>query len=282
MVIAYTKQEVRNCISQLNQTSIGFVPTMGALHQGHLALVAEALKQTNFVVVSIFVNPLQFNNAADFDKYPQTLAADIQLLENAGVHLLFAPNATEMYAGETKTSLDFGVLNQVMEGPNRPGHFSGVGLVVGKLFNIVQPHKAFFGLKDLQQVRVIEQLVADFDMPVQVIACPTDREINGLARSSRNSRLSESQSNEARIIYETLTDIAQDIKEGNPIPEALALGLSMLESAKGLITKTEYLEVVNSQTLQPVTTAEIGSSLAICIACFIGEVRLIDNLIFTA
>jgi len=281
MVIAYTKQEVRNWSAQYNLAKIGLVPTMGALHHGHLALVTEAQKQADLVVVSIFVNPLQFNNAADFDKYPQTLAADIQLLENAGVHLLFAPNAAEMYSSTSNTTLDFGLLNTVMEGPNRPGHFSGVGLVVGKLFNIVQPHSAFFGLKDLQQVRVIEQLVTDFDIPVKVVACPTVREVNGLASSSRNARLSETQRNEARIIFETLSDIAQDIQEGNALPDALALGKSMLQNAKGLITNIEYLEVVNAHTLQPVSKAEKNTELAICIACFIDQVRLIDNLIFT-
>lgn len=280
MVIAYTKQEVKTWRSEHHQSSIGFVPTMGALHNGHLALVEEAQKESDLVVVSIFVNPLQFNNSSDFERYPQALAADIKLLEKAGVDLLFAPNAAEMYGTPATLSLDFGSLNQVMEGPNRPGHFNGVGLVVGKLFNILQPHKAFFGLKDLQQVRIIERLVTDLDMPLTIIPCPTIRESNGLALSSRNARLTESQREQASIIYQTLNNIATGIKEGTTISEVVAIAKSVLEKYKGLITKTEYLEVVNAHTLQPISKAEQANELAVCIACFIGEVRLIDNLIF--
>jgi pantoate--beta-alanine ligase len=280
MVIAYTKQEVKIWRSNYQKSSIGFVPTMGALHKGHLALVEEAKKESDLVAVSIFVNPLQFNNPADFEKYPNTLVADIQLLETAGVDLLFVPNAAEMYSSTATLSLDFGNLNQVMEGPNRPGHFSGVGLVVGKLFNIVQPHKAFFGLKDLQQVRVIQRLVTDLDMPPTIIPCPTIRESNGLALSSRNARLTESQREQASVIYQTLTNIVTSIKEGTSISEAIAMAKSVLENNKELITKTEYLEVVNAHTLQPISKAEDDVELAVCIACFIDEVRLIDNLIF--
>lgn len=280
MVIAYTKQEVKTWRSEHQNAIIGFVPTMGALHEGHLALVKEAQKESDLVVVSIFVNPLQFNNPSDFEKYPQTLAADIQLLETAGVDLLFAPNAAEMYSSPATLSLDFGSLNQVMEGPNRPGHFSGVGLVVGKLFNIVQPTKAFFGLKDLQQVRVIERMVSDLDMPLTIIPCPTIRESNGLALSSRNTRLTESQRAQASIIYQTLNKLAIAIKEGNSISESITLSKSVLENSEGLITKTEYIEVVNAHTLQPISKIEETKEIAICIACFIGEVRLIDNLIF--
>ena len=280
MVIAYTKQEVKTWRTQHQNATIGFVPTMGALHKGHLALVQEAKKGSDLVVVSIFVNPLQFNNPSDFEKYPQTLAADIQLLEIAGVDLLFAPNAAEMYSSPATLSLDFGSLNQVMEGPNRPGHFSGVGLVVGKLFNIVQPTKAFFGLKDLQQVRVIERLVADLDMPLSIVPCPTVRETNGLALSSRNARLTESQRAQASIIYQTLTNLATAIKEGSSISESISFSKSVLENSEGLITKTEYLQVVNAHSLKPIKNLEEAKEIAICIACFIGEVRLIDNLIF--
>ena len=280
MVIAYTKQEVKTWRYEHHNAVIGFVPTMGALHKGHLALIEEAQKVSDLVVVSIFVNPLQFNNPSDFEKYPQTLATDIQLLKAAGVKLLFAPNAAEMYGSTATLTLDFGSLNQVMDGPNRPGHFSGVGLVVGKLFNIVQPTKAFFGLKDLQQVRVIERMVADLDMPLSIIPCPTIRESNGLALSSRNTRLTEIQRNEAGIIYQVLSDTASKIKKGTSISEALLMANSVLERNQDLITNTEYLQVVNAHSLQPIKNVEEAVEIAICIACFIGEVRLIDNLIF--
>jgi len=280
MQIAYTKQSVRAWRGLHLNAEIGFVPTMGALHQGHLSLIEEAKQKCEFVVVSIFVNPLQFNNPDDFAKYPSTLEADTLLLEAAGIDMLFAPNAEEMYGNAyTETGINFGSITEVMEGSSRPGHFNGVGVVVSKLFNLVQPTKAYFGLKDLQQVRVIQQLVTDLDFPIEIIPSPTLREPDGLALSSRNARLTTDQRVIAPYIFKALNNVVDELGEGVTNAKAISNATDYL-NFNG-ITTIDYLEVVDSKTLQPVRNPKKNTELAVCIACFVGNTRLIDNLIFS-
>ncbi|MFK3645628.1 pantoate--beta-alanine ligase [Pseudomonas protegens] len=273
-----TVRELRAAVARARSESkrIGFVPTMGNLHSGHAALVAKAAQRVDFVVASIFVNPLQFGAGEDLDKYPRTLAADQEKLLEAGCHLLFAPSVEEMYpdgmAGQTRVSVP--QLSEGLCGASRPGHFEGVATVVSKLFNMVQPDLAVFGQKDYQQLAVIRALVHDLNMPIQIIGEPTVRAADGLALSSRNGYLSEEQRAIAPVLYRSLSQIAQAIRNGErDYPKLVAEQQQQLEAA-GL--RRDYLEIRQAQNLRPATAQD--RELVILVAAYLGATRLIDNL----
>lgn len=255
--------------------SIGFVPTMGALHQGHLSLIETAKNQNDIVVCSIFVNPTQFNNPHDLAVYPRTLEADCEMLQGVNCDAVFAPSATEMYPSLPTLKFDFGTLENVMEGKFRPGHFNGVGIVVSKLFNIVQPSKAYFGQKDLQQCAVINCLVKDLSFSLDLVICPTQREIDGLAMSSRNRNLSEEQRVIAPEIYKSLTVAATLLKNqsSTAVKQFVKEYFDVIEDIE-----LEYFEISDFDTLLPIEELSVGKT-ALCIAAFMGKTRLIDNII---
>ena len=274
-----TIHALRRHLDTLRSTqSIGLVPTMGALHAGHIALVEQARTQTDVVVSTIFVNPAQFNNPDDLARYPRTLEADCAMLEAAGCDLVFAPAVEEIYAEPPTIRFSFGDLETVMEGAFRPGHFHGVGLVVSKLFNIVQPHRAFFGQKDLQQVAVIRRLIRDLNFPIDLVRCATVREADGLAMSSRNRLLSETEREQAPAIFTALT-LAQDLlREGQSTSQAKASVTGFFNSRPGF--RLEYVEIADADTLMPANEVLAPGQTAICIAAYLGTTRLIDNLVF--
>ncbi|WLG96663.1 pantoate--beta-alanine ligase [Pseudomonas sp. FP198] len=273
-----TVRELRAAVARARGEGkrIAFVPTMGNLHSGHMALVTKAAQRADFVVASIFVNPLQFGAGEDLDKYPRTLAADQEKLLQAGCHLLFAPSVEEMYpdgmAGQTRVSVP--QLSEGLCGASRPGHFEGVATVVSKLFNMVQPDLAVFGQKDFQQLAVIRALVHDLNMPIQIIGEPTVRAEDGLALSSRNGFLSPEQRAVAPVVYRALSQIGEAIKQGQrDFPALIGEQLKQLESA-GL--RPDYLEIRDARTLRPAVSED--RDLVILVAAFLGTTRLIDNL----
>jgi pantoate--beta-alanine ligase len=254
--------------------SIGFVPTMGALHEGHLALIRAARKRNDLVVVSIFVNPTQFNAGEDLQKYPRDLARDLALAEEAGADLVFAPPAEEMYLPGASTWVDVEGLASGLCGGARPGHFRGVCTVVTKLFNIVGPHRAYFGEKDAQQLAVIKRMVRDLDLRVEIVPCPTVREPDGLAMSSRNVRLSPAERAQASALYRALTAARVAIENGERDVRRLRADIyGALADAD--LAEVDYVEIVDAETLESVTT--IDGLCLIALAVFFGAVRLIDN-----
>lgn len=255
---------------------IGFVPTMGALHAGHLSLVNEARKHCDVVVVSIFVNPLQFNNSGDLEKYPRNLESDLALLKNEPVDLVYAPEPRDFYPSTPKTSMDFGTVSAGLEGKMRPGHFSGVGIVVSRLFHLVQPHKAFFGAKDLQQLAIINAMVVDLGFEIEIFRCPTYREASGLAMSSRNSRLSKDGLISAAILYKGLAFAKNLVHQTGP-KQAKIEALEYISSEKNV--EVEYLEWVDASTMEIIQDDFKNKEIAICVAAWVEGVRLIDNLI---
>jgi pantoate--beta-alanine ligase len=257
--------------------TIGFVPTMGALHAGHLSLIERAVKENDLVICSIFVNALQFNNAQDYEKYPRLFEKDVDLLAKYPNLYLFLPEHRTMYSEMPTLKMDFGQLEQVMEGAHRPGHFNGVGIVVSKLFHIVQPHRAYFGQKDLQQCRVIECMVRDLSFDLECIVCPTVREDDGLAMSSRNLRLTPEQRKHAVLLPQALF-LARDLiqKEQKDFSVVRQRVTDFFENTP---LKLEYFEIVHSENLQPVQTIAETSRIALCIAAYLGEIRLIDNIL---
>lgn len=255
---------------------IAFVPTMGNLHDGHISLVREASRLADFVVTSIYINPLQFGANEDLDKYPRTLEADQQKLQEAGNHLLFTPDSTAIYPEglERHTKVIVPLLTEGLCGASRPGHFDGVTTVVNILFNMVQPDVALFGEKDYQQVAVIRKMVRDLRLPVEIRTGATVREVSGLAMSSRNGYLSEDQKAQAARIYTTLTAMREQLlKAAHDLPTTIAWGIEALEEA-GL--RVDYLEIVNSDSLQ--AARDRSEPLTIAVAAFLGSTRLIDNL----
>lgn len=273
-----TVRELRAAVARARSEGkrIGFVPTMGNLHSGHAALVTKAAQRVDFVVASIFVNPLQFGPSEDLDKYPRTLAADQEKLLQAGCHLLFAPTVEEMYpdgmAGQTRVSVP--QLSDGLCGASRPGHFEGVATVVSKLFNMVQPDLAVFGQKDFQQLAVIRALVRDLNMPIQIIGEPTVRAEDGLALSSRNGYLSDEQRATAPALYRLLSQMAAAIEQGErDYPALIANGQQQLAAAG---FRPDYLEVRQALSLRP--AAPEDRDLVILVAAFLGATRLIDNL----
>ncbi|WP_159474482.1 pantoate--beta-alanine ligase [Dyadobacter sp. 3J3] len=265
-------------VQRLQNKSIGLIPTMGALHEGHISLIETAGTENDITVCSIFVNPTQFNNPEDLAKYPRTLEEDCKMLEEAGCSAVFAPTVNEMYPEPTMITMNFGLLETVMEGASRPGHFNGVGIVVSKLFNIVQPQRAYFGQKDLQQVTVVKRLVEDLSFNLELIVCPTVRENDGLAMSSRNRRLNETERAHAPIIYKILLDAQEKLLSGNDIEETKEAVQREFLVLAGF--ELDYFEVVNIKTLQPIHTIGAAGTTALCIATFLGPVRLIDNIVF--
>ncbi len=278
IILANTIPETRNAIQQQisEGKTIGFVPTMGALHEGHLTLIRQAANENDFVVVSIFVNPIQFNNPEDLAKYPRNLDEDLQKLEGTGCALVFAPTPEEMYPEPDLTLFDFGQLDKVMEGKFRPGHFNGVAIVVKRLFEIVIPHKAYFGEKDFQQLAIIKKMVELMQIPVEIIACPIVREADGLALSSRNARLTAEQRAEAPVIHKALTSAKENYSWF--IPDGVKQ-LVRGEIAENHILRVEYVDVVNAKTLQPFEDWNDVEHAVVCVAAFIGSVRLIDNIV---
>lgn len=257
--------------------SIGFVPTMGALHPGHLSLVDLAGQQSGFVVVSIFVNPTQFNDKGDLERYPRDLQKDIDLLAPSACQLVFAPETDEIYPESDTRQFNFGTLEEVMEGKFRPGHFNGVAQVVSRLFEIVQPDKAFFGQKDFQQLAIINEMVRKLSLPVEVIACPIIREDDGLAMSSRNMLLSAEQRLNAAHISATLFEAVNKIGEFS-VENLCSWVIERINQNEFL--NTEYFEIVNSVTLLPVKSWDEPCVKVGCIAVHCGKIRLIDNIEF--
>ncbi|MFA0962112.1 pantoate--beta-alanine ligase [Roseivirga sp. BDSF3-8] len=260
-----------------NDKSIGFVPTMGALHEGHLTLVRQSVKENLFTVCSIFVNPTQFNDPADLKKYPRTLQKDCEMLEEAGCDLVFAPDTSEVYPSEATISLTFGYLEEILEGKFRPGHFQGVGLVVSKLLHMVQPDRAYFGQKDYQQFLIIQTLVKDLNFPVKLIRVPIIREKDGLAMSSRNMRLSEEERAAAPVFFEALNAAAEVLKRDKNVNGARALAGRLIEEKNGV--SLEYFEIAHPDTLKPLSNETVGDEVVLCVAGYVGNIRLIDNLI---
>ncbi len=260
---------------ECNKT-IGFVPTMGALHAGHLALIKRAVEENDICICSIFVNPIQFNNPSDLEKYPRDLEKDYKLLESAGCHMVFVPDTKEMYPKPDLTQFDFGKLDKVLEGKFRPGHFNGVAIVVKKLFGIVEPNRAYFGEKDFQQLAIINQLVEIEKLPIKIIPCPIVREKDGLAMSSRNVRLTAEERLFAPNIYKSLLSIKQNFKIENT-DELIEHSKRNLNQIQGM--EVEYLEIVDSKTLLPLQNdGENKDGISVLIATFLGKVRLIDNI----
>lgn len=257
--------------------TIGFVPTMGALHAGHLSLVKTAGQQSIYVVVSIFVNPTQFNDKKDLINYPRKLEQDLQLLENSPCQLVFAPDVETMYPTEDTRQFNFGQLETVMEGRFRPGHFNGVAQVVSKLFDMVKPDKAFFGLKDFQQLAIIKALVKQLTLPIEIVPCPIMRESDGLAMSSRNKRLSTDQRVNAAHIYKTLSE-ARNKARRMSVKEVKDWVVETINQNDYL--ETEYFEIADDEQLNPIDDWELPINKVGCVAVHCGEVRLIDNIVF--
>jgi pantoate--beta-alanine ligase len=257
--------------------TIGFVPTMGALHRGHLELVRRALDENTAVVVSIFVNPTQFDNPTDLDKYPRTLDHDVALLNGLGESLLvFAPTAEELYQDNVKSrSFNFNGLDSEMEGKHRTGHFDGVGTVVSLLLNLVKPARAYFGEKDYQQLQIVKRLVEDEKLPITVVGCPIVRERNGLALSSRNKRLTNEQFEAASLIYRTLCEVRDNFAT-KTIEELHQMVTERFLNSTALTL--EYFEIANETSLQPVRKKTNDGSYRAFIAAYAGEIRLIDNM----
>ncbi len=278
MELLKTVRDVQKyCFSyQKEGLPVGLVPTMGALHEGHLSLVNTSRKENKATLASIFVNPIQFNNASDLAKYPRTLEKDMEMLEKAGCNAVFAPSEQEMYVSKPTVTMDFGDLERVMEGAFRPGHFSGVGVVVSKLFNIVQPDHAYFGQKDLQQFLVIQQMVKDLSFRVTLHCCPIIREADGLAMSSRNVRLTIQNRPVAARIYESLRLAESMLHEEGVEKTKQAVGAFLAAYPE---LQPEYFEIADGITLEPVKDLKAHTEIALCTAVFLDGVRLIDNMI---
>lgn len=277
MVCCKTKKEVIQTVSEWKKSgfNVGLVPTMGSLHDGHLALIKACKAQGYKTVLSIFVNPTQFNNTLDFDNYPRDVASDLALVGDMA-DLVFVPEDAEMYSNSPVLSIYFGQLEMVMEGKFRPGHFNGVGIVVAKLFNIIQPDVAFFGQKDLQQCAVIEQLVQDLSYPIKIIKHPIIREPDGLAMSSRNRRLTTDQRSIVGKVFQAIELVKTSLKRGYTIADARESGLKLLQAEP--LFKLDYLEIVDAKTLESIQLVN-NQEIAICVAVFVGEIRLIDNIL---
>ena len=278
MQIISTAAVIKQQTEQIRSSgkTIGFVATMGALHEGHLQLLRTAAQETDVTVCSIFVNPTQFNNAEDFKLYPRLLEADAAVLAENNCQFLFAPEVSEMYTEALGLKFDFGNLETVMEGRYRPGHFNGVAAVVSKLFHLIKPHKAYFGQKDLQQFAIINRLVTDLSFDLELVRHPIVREADGLAMSSRNRRLSVGERQVATHLYKAL-QLAEQAITHQPVAEIQAAVTAYLAPYESI--RLEYFEIVDAQTLQPLDKLENKENIALCIAAFVGEVRLIDNLI---
>jgi len=278
MKVAKTIKSVRKLVKIARNAgkTIGFVPTMGALHIGHISLIEAAKKRCDFVVVSIFVNPTQFGAGEDFEKYPRPLAADLKICRKAGVDVVFAPTAKEMYGDGNLTWVDVEKLTGLLCGQFRSGHFRGVATVCAKLFNIVLPNIAFFGQKDAQQAAVIKRMVADLNMPLKIIVCPTVRQPNGLAVSSRNQYLTPVQKKDATLLYKSLQKCREMVNAGvRNVPEIVTQMRKILNSSP--LIEIEYISIVDAETLEAI--GRISGRVLVALAVRIGSTRLIDNIL---
>ena len=274
------KAEELRCLVERHKKegkTIGFVPTMGALHQGHLSLVGQASKMSDVVVVSVFVNPTQFNNADDLKNYPRTIDDDVKKLEGTACHILYNPTVEEVYPEKDERIFDFGLLDKVMEGEFRPGHFNGVAQVVSRFFDLVQPDKAFFGEKDFQQLAIIKRMTRMLNYNIEIVPCPIVREADGLAMSSRNALLSKEYRRESVLISKILFDSKELITTRNT-KEVINFVVENIN--KSALLKVEYFSIVDGDTLQPVDDWDKSDYIVGCIAVFADKVRLIDNLIY--
>ena len=277
MQVFYSTKSIKAFISTLREeNSIGFVPTMGALHAGHLSLVKQAKDENEVVVVSIFVNPTQFDKKEDLNKYPRTVEEDLKLLETVNCDIVFMPSIVEMYDENiTSEHFDFGGIEFEMEGKFRKGHFDGVGTIVKRLFEIINPHKAYFGKKDFQQIQIIKKLVEITKLPVEIIGCTIFREEDGLAMSSRNTRLSDEQRKAAPFIYKILLET----KKRFGIKSVIEIKQWVQEQfAKNEFLKLEYFEIVCEESLKSANECQEKNNYRAFIAVFADDIRLIDNI----
>ena len=268
-------EELRRALGSRDRSGIGFVPTMGALHAGHRSLVERARRECATVVVSVFVNPTQFNDKTDLKNYPRTPEADLRLLEEVGVDYVFMPSVEEVYPEPDTRTFDFGMIDKVMEGATRPGHFNGVAQVVSRLFDLVKPAKAYFGEKDFQQIAVIREMVRQLRIPVEIIPCPIVRGEDGLALSSRNTLLDTDHRTAAPYIYKVLKAAVE--KSHQTTPDQLAAWVTAQVESNPLL-KVIYFQVVDAATMQQVRTWEESPAIQGCIAVQAGDIRLIDNI----
>ena len=279
MYIAKTVKELTDLLEQERTAgkTIGLVPTMGALHTGHASLVSRSVKENDITVVSVFVNPTQFNDKNDLANYPRTLEADAQLLESIGADYVFAPNAEEIYPEPDTRHFDYPPITSVMEGPRRPGHFNGVCQIVSKLFDMVKPHRAYFGEKAFQQIAVVRAMIEELHIPVELCPCPIVREGSGLALSSRNTLLTEEERKLAVNISRVLF-ISVDYAQNHSVRETHNFVVNTLNALDGL--DVEYFEIVNAHTLQNVRTWTDATEIQGCITVYCGKkpIRLIDNI----
>ena len=276
MNVAQTISSVRENVTEAKKQgkTIGFVPTMGALHEGHISLVEEAKKKCDYIVVSIFVNPTQFGPSEDFEKYPRPIEDDLRKCEKAGVDLVFNPSANEMYPEKVITWVNVEKITENLCGSSRPGHFRGVTTVCAKLFNIVTPDFAFFGQKDAQQAIVIKRMVADLNMPLEIVVCPIIREDSGLALSSRNKYLSEQEREDASNIYKSLQKCKEMVDSGCRNTESILAEMRNILETKESI-EVEYISIVDVKTLENIDSIQDNALAAIAVR--IGSTRLIDN-----
>jgi pantoate--beta-alanine ligase len=281
MEVIYTTAQLAARTISLRETgkSIGFVPTMGALHEGHLSLLRICIQQNDFTLASIFVNPTQFNDKKDLKKYPRMPEKDLDMLRTAGCDVVFMPGEKEVYPKPDTRVFDFGELDKVMEGKHRSGHFNGVAQVVTRFFDLVKPHRAYFGLKDFQQLAIIKKIVSDLHYPVEIVPCPIVRESDGLAMSSRNMLLSFEERKRALILSQSLF-MAKKMKDQHTPAEVKKFVIDKIVSNPGI--ELEYFEIVNGANLQPADTWDLKDYVIGCIAARIGKIRLIDNINFSS
>ena len=278
MKIAKTIQQIITIVSDARDKAktVGFVPTMGALHTGHVSLIETAGKQCDFVVVSIFVNPTQFGPTEDYEKYPHTLDDDLDICRSSGVDAVFVPDVEQMYPEQQLSWVNVEKLTEPLCGRSRPGHFRAVATVCAKLFNIVQPNAAFFGCKDAQQAVVIKRMVADLNMPLRIVTCPTVRDSDGLAVSSRNKYLLEDQRRQALLIYKSLQAAGEMIKQQGCRDSQTIIGHMRKILGQGSLVQVEYISIVDAGNLQPVD--RVSGRVLIAVAARVGSTRLIDNI----
>ena len=279
MRVVKSVKEVRDAVKEWKAQglSVGFVPTMGYLHEGHESLIKKAVKDNDRVVVSIFVNPMQFGPTEDLDKYPRDLERDSKLCENAGANLIFHPEKEEMYFEDFSSYVDINGLSDELCGKSRPIHFRGVCTVVTKLFNIVNPDRAYFGEKDAQQLAIIRRFVRDLNIDIEIIGCPIIREEDGLAKSSRNTYLSKEERQAALILSQSL-NLAKDAINSGERNSSVVIDIISNSIKKEPLAKIDYIEIVDSLAMKPVKTIE--KSVLVAIAVYIGKTRLIDNFTF--
>lgn len=278
MVVCYQISEIQKYLSQLHSEnhSVGFVPTMGAIHDGHLKLLSEARRDNDSVISSIFVNPIQFNNSEDYDNYPRDIDKDLALMKEAQCDAVFIPSVDEMYPQESVVEMNFGPLERGLEGDHRPGHFNGVGIVLSKLFNILRPDKAYFGQKDLQQAAIISKISEDLFFGIEIKIVSTMREDDGLAFSSRNQRLDKEQRKDAVRFYFALKSAQKSLLQKQSIEEVTKEVTNYINERDDM--DLDYFAVVDSQTLKPIKEIDIPNNISLCIAGYVGDIRLLDNI----